>query len=140
VSGGVNDALLIREGAVIEEELRTYLRGSGRSTVAPGAVVITGAGPLNAKKTLHAVAIDPFYDSSVSIVRRTLERAIATAQALKAKSVAMPTVATGFGHLSIEQFAESLSLAMKTNWSPIEPVVVVVRTPENTDILWTIVP
>jgi O-acetyl-ADP-ribose deacetylase len=138
MSGGVNGAILLRGGEVIQEELRAYLRDCGRSAVQPGSVVVTGPGPLRAKHLLHAVAIDPFYDSSIEIVRQTVECVLKTARRLGAKTVAMPALATGYGHLSMEQFAEGFSLAadaVGVDWSPIEHLIVVVRKPENADTI-----
>jgi len=43
----------------------------------------------------------------------------------------MPALATGYEHLSIEQFAEAFPQAMNKDWSPIERLAVVVRKPEN---------
>jgi O-acetyl-ADP-ribose deacetylase (regulator of RNase III) len=60
-----------------------------------------------------------------------VERALGLARGLGAKAVAMPALATGYGHLTIEQFAEAFSQAMQADWSPIEQLTVVVRKPEN---------
>jgi O-acetyl-ADP-ribose deacetylase (regulator of RNase III) len=135
MSGGVNGAILLRGGEAIQQELRTYLRGLGKAAVEPGTVVVTCPGPLNAKHLLHAVAIDPFYDSSVLLVQQTVESALRTAQRLKATTVAMPALATGYGRLSMEQFAEGLAAATGTDWSPVAELVVVVQPPENADII-----
>jgi O-acetyl-ADP-ribose deacetylase len=131
MSGGVNGAILARGGEAIQEELRAHLRDLGKPAVVPGTVVATGPGPLRAKKILHAVAIDPFYDSSVEMVRETVEHALTLARELGAKSVAMPALATGYGHLSIEQFAEAFARSMLADWSPIERIAVIVRNREN---------
>ena len=60
----------------------------------PATVALTHAGPLTAKHILHAVAIDPFYDSSTEIVERTIRTALTMAKDLGAKTVAMPALAT----------------------------------------------
>jgi O-acetyl-ADP-ribose deacetylase (regulator of RNase III) len=135
MSGGVNGAILSRGGQSIQEELHTYLRTIAQSAVEPGTVVITSPGPLHAKQLLHAVAIDPFYDSSVELVRQTLERALSIAKGLEARTVAMPTLATGYGHLTMEQFSLGLAGAMDSDWTPIETLTVVVQKPENADLL-----
>jgi O-acetyl-ADP-ribose deacetylase (regulator of RNase III) len=135
MSGGVNGAIRLRGGELIQKELHAYLREMGRPAVEPGTVVVTSPGPLKARQILHAVAIDPFYDSSVELVRHTLERAFDTARRLEARTVAMPTLATGYGHLSMEQFALALAEAMDTDWSPIEHLVVVVRKPDDADTI-----
>jgi O-acetyl-ADP-ribose deacetylase (regulator of RNase III) len=107
MSGGVNGAILARGGATIQEELWAHLRELGKPAVTPGTVVPTVPGCLAAKKILHAVAIDPFYDSSVALVRETVQRALTMAREFGAKTVVMPALATGYGHLSVEPFAEA---------------------------------
>ncbi len=140
MSGGVNGAILLRGGETIQRELHAYLRDSGKSAVEPGTVVVTGAGPLGARHILHAVAIDPFYDSSVEIVRRTVAAALSRARELGARTVVMPALATGYGHLSMEQFAAGLAEAIEADdWAPIERLVVVVRKPEDADAIRRIV-
>ena len=82
LSGGMNGGILLRGGEAIQEEVQAYLRSNGRSAVQPGTVVLTGPGSLKFKHIFHAVAIDPFYDSSVDLVRRTIEAALAQLQRL----------------------------------------------------------
>ena len=135
MSGGVNGAILSRGGELIQKELHAHLRDSGQSAVEPGTVVVTSPGPLRAKHLLHAVAIDPFYHSSIELVRQTVEHAFSAAKHLGAKTVAMPALATGYGRLSMEQFASALAEALKADWSSIERLVVVVRKPENADTI-----
>ncbi len=135
MSGGVNGAILARGGEAIQAELRAHLRDLGKPAVVPCTVVATGSGRLRAKWILHAVAIDPFYDSSIEMVRETVGRALALARKLGAMTIAMPALATGYGHLSIEHFAEAFAQAMSTDWSPIQRLVVVVRSPENATVI-----
>ena len=47
----------------------------------------------------------------------------------------MPALATGYGHLSMAEFAEGLAAAMAVDWPTVERLTVVVRTPENAAIL-----
>jgi O-acetyl-ADP-ribose deacetylase (regulator of RNase III) len=69
MTGGVNLALILRpKGELVHAELQRYLPATGHRMVAPGTVVRTGPGSLPVKHILHAVAIDPSYDSSVELV------------------------------------------------------------------------
>jgi O-acetyl-ADP-ribose deacetylase len=136
MSGGVNGAILARGGESVQAELHAYLREHQRSAVEPCTIVVTNPGPIRAKHILHAVAIDPFYDSSVEIVERTVRTALATAVGLGARTVAMPALATGYGHLSMEQFATGFAQVVATNdWAPIERLVIVVRSQENVELI-----
>jgi O-acetyl-ADP-ribose deacetylase (regulator of RNase III) len=135
MSGGVNGEILRRGGEAIQKELHEHLQAEGNRAVDPGAVVVTSPGPLNAKHLLHVVAIDPFYDSSVGLVCDAIGRALCMARELGALTVAMPALATGYGHLTIEEFAKGLSQALQTDWRPIRQVTVVVREAEYEVIL-----
>jgi O-acetyl-ADP-ribose deacetylase (regulator of RNase III) len=135
MSGGVNGAILLRGGQSVQNELWAFLHGTGKPHVEPGSVVRTGPGPLPVKHILHTVAVDAFYGSSIDLVRRTLETALKLAQDLGAATVAMPSLATGYGPLSMEQFAQALSAAVQQDWPGIEQLTVVVRSGENGEIV-----
>jgi O-acetyl-ADP-ribose deacetylase (regulator of RNase III) len=127
MSGGVNGAILLRDGAGIQEELRAILRSAGVAHVPPGTVYVTGAGSLNAKHLIHAVAIDGFYSSSIALVAQTIERALAKAVELNAHSVAMPALATGYGPLETGDFAAALAQTCRSQEWQIEHLSVVLR-------------
>ncbi len=112
LSGGVNGGILQRGGAGVQAELRDHLARLGRSWVEPGAVVTTGAGPLRAGAIVHAVAVTGFYESSQELVTRTIVAALAEAERLGARTVALPALATGYGPLSIGGFARALAAAL----------------------------
>jgi O-acetyl-ADP-ribose deacetylase (regulator of RNase III) len=135
MSGGVNGEILRRGGESIQDELKSHLQRAGCAAVGAGTVVRTDPGPLPVKKIIHAVAIDPFYGSSVELVVRTLEAAFGMARSLGARRVSMPMLATGYGPLDARQFASSLSSIITRDWAPIEEVNVVVRRDEDAEIL-----
>jgi len=134
MTGGVNLGIMVRpKGELVFEELQQYLRGLGRSYVDPGTVVCTGPGSQPVKKILHAVAIDRSYDSSVELVAQTIVRALEKARELDARTVTLPALATGFGPLSMEDFAAALRQAMERDWSPVEKLIVVLKQEEDAD-------
>jgi O-acetyl-ADP-ribose deacetylase (regulator of RNase III) len=135
LSGGVNGAILARAGEGIQHELRDYLASISRPAVTAGTVVRTSAGCLPFDHILHAVAIDPFYDSSVELVRQTLENALDMAAGLHARTIAMPTLATGYGPLSIADFAEALAHVAIVSRPGVEVLTVVVRSNEKAETL-----
>ena len=96
MSGGVNGEILRRGGEPIQTELHAHLQALGKVAVDPGTVVATNPGQLKAKHLLHVVAIDPFYDSSVDLIREAITHALCVAQELGSKTVAMPALATGY--------------------------------------------
>lgn len=133
LSGGVN-------GAVhsvcphIQAELHTYLNEAGKSAVPGGTVVQTSAGVLPFQYVLHAVAIDPFYDSSTELVAETLCTALKMASLLDARTVSMPTLATGYGPLSIKDFAIAIAES-KIQEFDLDTLFIVVRNEENAGVI-----
>src|SRR5262249_21140577 len=96
-------------GEVVHEELQRYLHATGRRYLEPGTVVRTGPASLPVRHILHAVSITPSYESSVELVAATIVRALTEARELGARVVTLPALATGFGPLSMEEFAEALN-------------------------------
>jgi O-acetyl-ADP-ribose deacetylase (regulator of RNase III) len=132
MTGGVNLGIIVRSnGELVFEELQAYLRSIGKKMVEPGTVVCTGPGSLPVKKILHAVAIDPSYDSSVELVTKTIIKALSQARQLNARTITLAALATGFGPLSMEDFATALQQALEHDWTPLETLKVVVKHEEE---------
>jgi O-acetyl-ADP-ribose deacetylase (regulator of RNase III) len=136
MTGGVNLGIIVRpQGEHVYEELQQYLPKTGKRLVDPGTVVRTGPGSLPVKHILHAVAIDPSYDSSVELVAATVVRALTMARGLGARVVTLAALATGFGPLSMEEFATALRQSMSTDWTPVETIKVVVKHEEEAETI-----
>ena len=133
MSGGVNGAIRAREPD-IQSELRAHLESVGKTAIPATSVVRTSAGSLPFSHIIHAVAIDPFYDSSQQIVADTLVAAFDLAVSLGAKSIAIPTLATGYGPMTIDVFARAFADSVLGRF-PIETVTIVVRSEENAGII-----
>lgn len=133
MSGGVNGAIRQR-CPEIQAELQDYLQSDGKSAVDPGTVVRTSAGSLPFQHIVHAVAIDPFYDSSLELVGDTLQGAFELACSLNARSVSLPTLATGYGPMSIEDFGHACKDRVVGRFE-LETVSIVVRSQEHADVL-----
>lgn len=131
LSGGVNGAILSAVGPAIQDELHSYLKSQGISAVPAGTVVQSGAGNLPFQCILHAVAIDPFYDSSIDLVGQTLRTALEMAVERGAQTVASPTLATGYGPLKIPDFGRAvLPLQSESKFDAIT-LSIVVRSEEH---------
>src|SRR5262249_39349459 len=96
-----------------------------------GTVVCTGPGSLPVKNILHAGSIDPSYDSSIELVARTIVNALSQARQLKARTVTLAALATGFGPLLMEDFARALQEALRPDWAHLETLKVVVKHEEE---------
>lgn len=113
LSGGVNGAIREEVGLTIQSELHGLLKAQGISAVPAGTVVRSNAYTLPFKHILHAVAIDPFYDSSTELVRATFAKALDMAWELEALTVSSPTLATGYGPMSISDFGSAVAPVLK---------------------------
>tara|TARA_R110002049_G_scaffold288423_1_gene470928 strand:+ start:110980 stop:111501 length:522 start_codon:yes stop_codon:yes gene_type:complete len=131
LSGGVNGAILSAVGSTIQEELHSYLKSQGVSAVPAGTVVQSNAGNLPFDCILHAVAIDPFYDSSVDLVRETVVAALDLAIEAGAKTISTPTLATGYGPMSIADFGTAVApLANEPRFDGLS-LTIVIRSKEH---------
>ncbi len=124
LSGGVGADLLNRYGQAIQDELRTYLKSRQLRYVQPCDVVPTYSGDTPHKAILHAVAIDAFYDTSPAWITTTIEKALTMAAQHDAKTIALAALATGYGRLSMEEFAEGLRPLLSIEFPPIEQITI----------------
>lgn len=135
MSGGVNGAILSRGGRDVQAELQAQYKSRGKGSVPAGTVLRTGPGPLRVKHILHAVGVTPFYESSVELVATLLQTALQEASRLGAKVVATPAIATGYGPLSMEQFAQACRAALAADYPGLDETRVVLRTQEDADVV-----
>lgn len=77
------------------------------------------------------MAIDPFYDSSMTLVRDALRAAFETACSLGAETLSTPALATGYGHLTMEAFAEAFASVVQQEWAPLCRVRLVLRSEDS---------
>jgi O-acetyl-ADP-ribose deacetylase (regulator of RNase III) len=134
MTGGVNLAIILRpRGERVYDELQRSLPATGHRMVPPGTVVRTGPASLPVQHILHAVAIDPSYDSSVELVANTLTLALTQARELGAKVVSVPALGTGFGPLTMTDFGAALKRALARDWAPLEVLRVVLRTEDDAE-------
>jgi O-acetyl-ADP-ribose deacetylase (regulator of RNase III) len=135
LSGGVGGEILRRHGDAMQKELHGYLADRNLRFVDRGTVVPAAPGGTRFTAVLHAVAVDGFYQSSPAIVEQTVRRALAVAASLGARRVAMTALATGYGRLSMKQFAEGIAPLTEADFSPLGEVVVCVRHASERDAL-----
>ena len=131
LSGGVNGAIREAVGPDLQTELHELLKQRGLSSVPAGTVMRSNAYTLPFSHILHAVAIDPFYDSSTDLVGSTFERALEMALELHALTVSSPTLATGYGPMSIGDFGNAVALVLKKPTLAILTLNLVVRREDH---------
>ena len=124
LSGGVGADLLARHGPAMQAALEQVVRQRTPHFIPQGEVVPYSDTTLPYRAVLHAVAIDGWYDSSSQIIEQTVATALRMASSYRARRVALAALATGFGHLSLAQFAEGVRPLLSQEFQPIEQVCI----------------
>ena len=135
LSGGVGGAILLRYGDAMQRELHESLARNGKRFAQRGDIVVTSPCGTPYTAIVHAVAVDGFYQSSPEAVRRLVEASLDRAAAMGARRVALTALATGFGRMSMRDFAGAIEPLAGREWPPIEEVVVCVRNSSDAEVL-----
>ena len=126
LSGGVGGELLLRFGPEVQEELHRHLANQTPRCARPGNVIVTHPCKTPYKAILHAVAVDAFYGSSPELISQLVRQSLSLAAQEGARTVALTALATGFGRLSMDQFARGFRPVLQECFPPIEAVTVAV--------------
>ena len=97
--GGVAGAIVRAGGPAIQAECDAL------APIALGAAVATGAGDLPARHVIHAATMELGGPTSAEVIRSATEAALATAEELGARSLALVAFGTGVGGFPIEDAA-----------------------------------
>ncbi|GJM24226.1 MAG: hypothetical protein DHS20C16_06410 [Phycisphaerae bacterium] len=134
LSGGVGGALLQKYGDVMQEQLQQYLAERNVRHVEPGTIVSMDGGGTPYTAILHAVAVDVFYDSNVSLVRELVYQLLEISNELGANRVALPALATGYGKLAMAQFADALVPLVQNDFGA-KHVIVCLRQEADAEVV-----
>ena len=124
LSGGVGAGLLVRYGNAMPTALQEVVQKRSPHCVKQGEIIPYAGPETPYRLVLHAVAIDGWYESSPEIVTDVTRRALKIAAEKGAKKVALTTLATGFGHLTLAEFGKGITPLLNENVSPIEEVTI----------------
>ena len=127
LSGGVGGAFQLRYGSDMQDLLRSHLDAAGARYVPPGTVLSMPPCGSPYKVVMHAVAVDAFYDSSAELIAKIVVEVLALSYGIGAEVVALPALATGYGHLTMREFAEGLRQCRGVADVPLGVVVCVMR-------------
>jgi len=122
LSGGVGADLLGRYGIKMQTELHQRINRRTPHAARQGEVFAYSGSELPYKAVLHAVAVDGWYHATKQDVQETVEKSLRMAMELKAKKVTLTALATGFGDLSLPDFADAIRPLLEMDFSPIEEV------------------
>lgn len=140
MSGGVGGAFLLRYGPAMQHALQHFLVERGVRHVERGDIVRMPPCGSPYRAVLHAVAVDGFYESSQEIVADVIARSLRQAVDLEARSVALTAVATGYGRLSMLDFAAGFRRIIEEPFLPIERVIIGIRSPYEAEELFALAP
>jgi O-acetyl-ADP-ribose deacetylase (regulator of RNase III) len=124
LSGGVGADLLGRYGGSMQTSLEQLLRSRNPRCAQRGEVFQSAGPEIPYKAILHAVAIDGWYDSTPEVVTGICRRALRMSAELGARTVALTALATGFGKLSLAEFAEGVRPLASEEFPPVEQVAI----------------
>ena len=102
-----------------------------------GVVVACGPCGTPYQAVLHGVAVSCFYDSSPELVRSVVTRALSLTASLGASKVALAALGTGYGRLSLADFARGLLPLLSLELPPLAEVVVCLRDRDDAEALST---
>lgn len=127
---GTGAAVRERGGFEISRECEALVAAAG-GELAAGSAHVTSAGRLPFRAIIHCVASDRRHLSSLDVIRACVRAALARADALGLRSLAMPLFGTGHARI---RFAQSLSTILETLRSTttnVERVAIVIYDPDR---------
>lgn len=124
LSGGVGADLLGRYGTKMQNELHRIIAARTPHAARQGEIFAYSGNELPYKAVLHAVAVDGWYHSSPDVVCKIIEQSFRMAMNLNAKKVALTALATGFGDLTLRDFADAIRPLLDQDFFPIKEVCI----------------
>lgn len=113
LTGGIGAALMTSGGAPFQAELNALARAKFGTRPAPrGSLLVSSGAGLRFRAIVHVVAIDVFYKTTPDVIAACMLDALIQADALEARSVAVPGFATGYGRHPLA----SCGMAMKRGY------------------------
>ncbi len=134
LSGGVGGAFSLRYGPAMQGQLIEHLMKLGVRHVPTGTVVEMAPCDSAYQLVMHAVAVDAEYKSTPQIITRIVERILYRVGELESKSVALPALATGYGMLTKEEFAQGLLPLLDRNFN-VESVIICLKRPDDAELV-----
>jgi O-acetyl-ADP-ribose deacetylase (regulator of RNase III) len=124
LSGGVGADLLGRYGTKMQKELHQIIAARTPHAAQRGEVFVYSEAELPYKAVLHAVAVDGWYSSSPDIVRQIIEKSFRIAMDLNSQKVALTALGTGYGNLTLKDFAQAVRPLLDRDFMPIKEVCI----------------
>lgn len=116
MGAGVAGALKRAGGDEIERE------AMAKGPIAVGEAVVTGAGRLRARHVIHAAVMGQDLRTSAEAIARATTSALARAEEIGARSVALPAFGTGVGGFPLRECARIMVAAVRAHSGALEVV------------------
>jgi O-acetyl-ADP-ribose deacetylase (regulator of RNase III) len=113
--------------------LRECEKLTGGHSLPPGSAHVTSGGMLPFQAVIHCVASDTAHRSSPALVQLCVKNAIARADALGCKTVAMPVFGSGHAHVKFDVALRAMCEVLRTLETAVEHVIIFVNDPDRGD-------
>ena len=124
LTGGVGADIVARYGNEMQAELHEQISNKSPRFAKQGEVYKVYTAGLPYKVVMHAVAVDPMYHSNSAIITETVRKALFIAQEHEAETVALTALASGFGDLSLNDFADGIKPLLSEGFHPVDKVII----------------
>jgi O-acetyl-ADP-ribose deacetylase (regulator of RNase III) len=124
MGAGVAGALKRAGGPQIERE------AMAKGPIAVGEAVVTGGGTLRARHVIHAAVMGQDLRTSAAAIAAATRSALARANEVGARSVALPAFGTGVGGFSLDECARIMVAETVAHAGAIEEIVFALRGDE----------
>lgn len=129
-------SLMMGTGAAVRERggfqvLRECETLTGGHPLPAGSAHVTSGGTLPFKAVIHCVASDTSHRSSPALVRLCVKNALARADAIGCKTLAMPVFGSGHARVKFDQALQAICHVLQTSDTAVEHVVLVIYDGER---------
>lgn len=124
LSGGVGGAFLLRYGDEMQRFLEGYLSERELRHAKPGTIVEAPPFASPYQCVFHVVAVDGAYECPRERITSIVAEILRLAARRRARTIALPALATGYGRLTIAEFAAGLRPALAGEFDGIHVILV----------------
>ena len=104
-TGGVGGAMMMKYGPHVQMELHELMASHSEKFMKQGSVIDYVPGGLPYRHVLHTFPCDGMYDTTAAIVEDVLRQALLICvQDHSVSRVAVSALATGYGHMTLDEF------------------------------------
>jgi O-acetyl-ADP-ribose deacetylase (regulator of RNase III) len=124
MTGGVGAQIVMRYGVAMQDALRAQIVNRNPRCAQRGEIFPYSGLEMPYRVVLNAVAIDGWYHSSPEAITEIVGRALNMAMEAGGRKVALTALATGYGPLTMPQFAQGIEPLMNGPFHAIDEVVI----------------